>query len=656
MAEKNAIFGLFANDHASKVFKDLGLVAKKSAGHTKNLEDAVAKASVLSIKASEAQRQAQAKAQIAQAKYTETMQKATLTESQRLAAQERLTAALNLSDSATMKSEAALSALTSAEARATFGATKLGNAHQFANSKMASLFKNVTMGASAFAGYEIFKFGKQSVTAAEDFQVSQTKLETSIKNSGHAWAEYSKPVDNLNTKMAALGFRNTETQNALAVLTTALNDPAKALEYMGKVADLARHQNMPLADSALLVAKAYEGQLRPLRALGIDAGVAASGVLKIKTAHDAFIKARMKLAELENKSHSSGGKTVAQNNAVASSQQRLNGLLYKYNDPMQRTISQTNQINSARLRLAQAEGKGAVSASALKTAQDAVAATQQKYNDSLHSGEVLLDTVTKRMSGSAVAATNDLKVKQDALNASYEEMQRKVGMKLLPDLAKFTDWMNKSGIPDMEKLGHWVSVNKDNLELLGEGLAVFYVGSKLGVGLKEMNLLLKGTALAGGEAALAGKAVDAAWLPVAGTVGAVATAVAIINRLTKGLDPQKTLPKHLANGLDQLSKITGISAAGGSSKASGSSTSKNQLGPQLSIERANTPGNYGFDTPGNYGKQTGKPLTTSKGNTTNVTIHVHGSVTTEKKLIDAVHNGIAQNMKRAGKDPKTIGK
>jgi len=628
MAEKNAIFGLFTNDKASHVFKDLGIIAKKSAGMTDQLEVAVSKASKRAIAASESQRQAQAKATIAQTKYDEVLAKGNVTESQRLAAQERLTVALNRADVATVEAEASTSALTSAEARATFGAKQLGNAHGFANSKMGSLVKTVTAGASAFAGYEIFKFGKQSVTAAEDFQVSQTKLETSIKNSGHSWAEYAKPIDDVNTKMAALGFKNTETQDALAYMTSALKDPTKALDAMGTAADVARKYTMPLKEAAVLVAKGMQGFTKPLKAIGIDLPVAAAGALKLKNANDGLAKAQATVHDLQVKSHTSGGRTVAQTNAIATAQLRLNGLLYKYNDPMQRTISQTNQINAARLRLSQAEGKSTTSSTALATAQAEVLKWQQKVNDATSAGTDIRKGIDAVVGGSAVAATNDLTVKQDALNASYEEMQRKVGEKLLPDLEKLTDWMIKSGIPDMEKFGHWVSTNKDNIELLGEGLAVFYVGSKFSKGLEAITKLTVGSGLlkvaTGAESGLlskvgiGGTAAAATKLPVVGAViaGGIGAGL-VINRFTKNLDPLKTLVTAAERKNKEVWKNTSMSDA----------------------------------------KSKPKALTSaSKAPTIIVHNHIAGSVVTEKKLADTIHNHIAANMKRAGVNPKAIGK
>src|ERR1019366_3561770 len=324
--EKPAIFGLFAEDKASQVFKHLGQVAKKSASETATLSASVDKASLRAVKASENQKASLAKLKIAQASYGEMMLKNNVSQSASLASQERMRVAWNSSEKATIELAASTNALSVAEAKATLGADRAGSsAHH-----MGSLFKTAAIGAVSVGAFALFKFGKESLAAAASFQTSQVKLQTAIKDSGHSWDQYAKPVAALNTKMEALGFTSIETQDALAVMTTGLKDPTKAISLMSLAADVARYKNISLSDSALLLTKAQEGQLKAVKALGIDSGVAASGVLEIKTTNDALIKAEIHLAQVRAGKSGSSKSQIAHDNAQIKAQTHLATLQNKY--------------------------------------------------------------------------------------------------------------------------------------------------------------------------------------------------------------------------------------------------------------------------------------------------------------------------------------
>ena len=667
MSSNDAVFGLFAHDKASEVFKNLGKVAKTTAHDTQTMTEMVDKASHNAIMASNRELAASAKVQIEQQKLTELRTKGTATTSAMMAQEERLAAALRTSEVATQASASAATALTSAEARAAFGADTMGRGFGKAgigvgmmDSKFGKMVKTVTAASAAFAGYELFKFGKESVKAAEEFQLSQAKLQTAIANSGHSMTQYAKPVEELNTRFRKLGFTDSETADGLAVLTTSLKNPTKALSLMGTVADLARYKNLSLGDSALIVAKGYEGQLRPIRALGIDIPVAAGGALKLENANKALAKAQAHLLSLGGMVSVMNKKAVKEANAVSTAQLHLTNVTNKYSDPAKRNAAQTKAISAAQTVLTLEQQRGTVAHGGFQKAQEAVFAAQEKVNAAQTAGLKIVKAIADATKNQAANAAATLAGKQKVLNSELDHMKVTLGTDLMPLLNDFTDWSIKSGIPFME---HMMKFAKDHgKEIIGVmgAIATAFAAVKI----------------TNGVATLLGSIgkIKAAFVGLSATadVAAASEANALSANPLKNFGALKLLAPVAVSVLaaeafkksigDPLRKATGSGGALTSSNLSGANHLKGSVSAHPSLATSADGSTWMMDSNGNLIKMSGakkpvKPVSTGSSSPTHTTIiHVHGSVTTEKKLIETVHNGIAQNMKNSGKNPATIGK
>ena len=655
MANNDAVFGLFTNDKASEVFKRLGITARTTAEQTQTMTEVVEKAGAKAITANNKEIASKSKLAIEQQKLTELRAKDNVASSTMMAQQERVANAERNVAVATESNTKAVASLSSAQIRATTGADALGaSTHRLgdnsiiASSKLGHMFKMASQGAAIFAAYEIFKFGKESVKAAEDFQLSQAKLQVAIHNSGHAMTQYQKPIDALSTKFRHLGFTDTQTADGLAVLTTSLKDPAKALHLMGVAADLARYKNISLADSALVVAKGAEGQLRPLRALGIDLPVAAGGALKLMKAHEALAKAQANLAAIGGTVSVNNKQSVKEYNSVSNAQLHLTDLTRKYADPAKRTAEQTKVISAAQTTLNLVQTHGVTSNNRLQKAQEAVYKAQANVNAAASAGTKIQEGLAKAVNGQAAKAAETFKVKQDALNASLDHMKVKLGTDLLPVLQEFTDWADKSGVPFME---HMIDFSKNHgkeiVEVMGAIGTVFAAGKVMsGVdaivsGLGKIKKAMIGLRVVAAETAaaeaLAGGGAAAGTPAGALIVGAAGTAIA-----------GDYIGKHL------LPRILGGPNSPAAKKAA------KDLQSAVNSARALPTGTGGpaptFMSPAGS-PRTIKPITTpSHAPTTIIHQHIAGSVITEKHLIDTVHNGIAQNMRNSGVSPKVIGK
>ena len=115
----------------------------------------------------------------------------------------------------------------------------------------------------------------QSMGSADS--AAQQQLQAAITATGNTWGDYATQIDTTIKAGENFGQNAAQTQGALQALTTATNDPTKALQFMGVAFDLAAARHIDLVSAATLVARALEGNTRILKQYGIDTtGVATS--------------------------------------------------------------------------------------------------------------------------------------------------------------------------------------------------------------------------------------------------------------------------------------------------------------------------------------------------------------------------------------------
>jgi hypothetical protein len=636
MAEHNAMFGLFASGDASKVFKELGITAQKTSKDTSNLALTVEKASTRMTVAANKEQAAAAKVNIEQTKLNEMRAKGDISASSLMAQEERLAAAQRNSALAVSENAKATTYLAKSEAAANLEATHLnkgflglGGSTRTLGSRMASTAKLVGGMAAGFAAFKAFEFGKQSITAAEEFQTANTKLQISIKNTGRSFVDYKKPIAEASDRLGKWGFTAAETETALATMTTGLRNPLKALGLISLAADLARKNNMGLNDSALLLTKAQEGQLRGTHALGIDSGVAASGLLQIKNATLAHAKAVKHLQDLEGKSGAGNYKSTI------AAQERLNHLQAQHGNVSNRTISQSAQIAKAQDAVNKSQFRGQASNTALAKAQQAVIDTEAKLNDRLKAGAINIESINKAIGGTAEKmALDDYATKQKVLATSFDAMQVSLGNKLLPVLTGLTDWMNKDGIKDIKAIGGFFHDWGKEIAVVGTALVGFAAGTKILGGISIMTKAfagLRGAALAtAGAEALAGGATAAE----AAGIGAGLT---------------------IAEAIPGLGLIAGAAVGGGLLVGSflehQTKSHFNKAAKKMTPFKPTKSDIKAWEQPTYMSPATPMvpPLTGfSRMNAPHITVHVHGHVTTLPKLAADITPHLKQLVARSG--------
>jgi hypothetical protein len=283
-------------------------------------------------------------------------------------------------------------------------------------SKLQSVGKAALFGLGGIA----VAAGAMGVKAAIEGEAAHARLAQAIKNAGGSMEQLEPHINKLSDRFANLGFTNDEVETGLANMTTALRDPQKAMESMGMAADLARFKHISLADASTVVAKAMEGQLKPLKQLGIDLPVAAGGALKLEQAHDALAKA----------------------------QAGVNAVVAKYPDAASKASKHHAEYERATAK---------------------VEAAQAKLKDTQSAATEITKGLASAVGGQAVAASETWAGKIEALRAKSENLVEKLGNALLPVIT--------SVIAATVDVVTWFEHHKTTAEALGIVVGTVLVGA-----------------------------------------------------------------------------------------------------------------------------------------------------------------------------------
>lgn len=252
--------------------------------------------------------------------------------------------------------------------------------------------------------------GVASVKMASDYEQSHARLVTALTNSGSSWAQQKSAIDQVEASSRKLGFTDNDTEDALATMTRGMGSAKTAVGYLGIAQDLARAKGVSLAAAGLAVTKGFEGQLRPLKQMGIDLPIAAGGALKVKQAQIGLLTATQSLNLVEQK------------------------------------------IHAGRL-------KGAAASDALTAASQKLTAAQNKVKDSQQAGGQVLAALGSMLDGSASNAADTFEGKQRMLRAEMDHFGVQLGQMIIPILEKLASFLVNTVVPALQRVVGWVQSN-----------------------------------------------------------------------------------------------------------------------------------------------------------------------------------------------------
>jgi hypothetical protein len=466
--------------------------------------------------------------------------------------------------------------------------------------KMAAFGKAALFGLGTVA----VGVGGLSLKMAGEFEKAHARLEQSLSNVGTTFEAQKEQIDKADAAMEKFGFTNANTQDALAYLTTALKSPQKAFADLGLAADLAKFKNVDLASAALAVARAQEGNLRPLKQLGIDLAVTSGSAKSV---------------------------AAAQAN-VATQTQKLTTFLHAHNNAMS---------TSSKYHLT------------YQQMVDKLTASQKKLKDAQSAGTNIMIGLSKAIHGQAQKSAETFDGKLEALKAQTEDVGKNIGLWLIPKIeklvsaiAKTIDWFKKHkkiadaiafviGTTLVLAIGAYIaSLAKAQYQTTVKLLTM--VASWTGFATK-VEAAAAATTLAGAEMAAAGTAAEVAWLPFLGTIGAVAALAAGSYVAAKSM--KKNVIPGIVKGIENwaLSIIPGVNMP---KHAAGGIVTRPQMGML-----------------GEAGPEAIIPLNKAGGFGGGITIinNIQGSLVTEKQLAKQTLDNIGQLLRRQGASISVLG-
>lgn len=302
--------------------------------------------------------------------------------------------------------------------------------------------------------------GVAAVKAAETEQTAHAKLLASLKAAHQAWGTYKDGVEAADKAGEKFGYTTADTESALAQGVTSAGSMSKALRDLSLAQNIVALKGGDLSSAMTAVAKASEGQLRPLKALGIDLPVAAGGALKTKTAYEALLKAQQDLQDTETKLHETRTKAADDNaGKVATAEKTLIDLEQRLSVKKKISISDEQALARAKDAVTRAQQLTVPSSNDLAKAQQKVAQAQGKLNDTAHAGDKIITALSQKVKGQASAAAQTFAGKTKALQAQWEDFQATLGNKIIPYLLILMQIISRDLPPFMDRLGTgWVRV------------------------------------------------------------------------------------------------------------------------------------------------------------------------------------------------------
>jgi hypothetical protein len=250
-------------------------------------------------------------------------------------------------------------------------------------SKLSSVGKAAT---AAVAG-GLIALGVAAVDFGDKQELAQAQLQAALRASGESWDKVKGSVASTGAAATKYGFTQAQVDAALASGVISTQSYSKAHKELSVAIELAAAKHVDLQTAMVSVEKAANGQLRPLKQLGIDLPVATGGAEKLKKAND----------------------------ALASAQAGLNLLLL------------SGAENAPKNSKAYAAYEGALAK---------VHSAQQNVNDVSNTGNTILEALQKRMSGQASAAADTLQGRMAAMRAQAENVAASIGVRLIPILER----------------------------------------------------------------------------------------------------------------------------------------------------------------------------------------------------------------------------
>lgn len=275
-----------------------------------------------------------------------------------------------------------------------------------------------------------FAIGVSAVKAAVEAQKEDALLEQSIKNLTNATDEQTKKTfEYLDAAENAAGVNSDQLKPSFERILRTVKDLTKAQEIQKVAQDVAAGTGKSLTEVADSLARAYEGNVKGLKDLGVKLETTQTITKKVKVSKDDLVK-----AELSSKSATLG---------LQSAQERLNKVLANSKSDVLDVAQAQNALERAQLRAGDASD-------IYEKKQKNVGKTIRETKDVAVPFQTILDELSKQYEGAAAAAAETYAGKLEQVRTAFGKIKEDLGMIFLPALGNLITFIKESIVPTLK--------------------------------------------------------------------------------------------------------------------------------------------------------------------------------------------------------------
>jgi len=277
------------------------------------------------------------------------------------------------------------------------------------------------LGLATAVGTAAFAIGVSAVKAAIEDEKAQASLAQSLRNTTNATDEQIAATEAyIDATQRATGVSDDQLRPSLQRLLTSTNDLAKAQQLQKLALDVAAGSGKSLEEVSNILAKAYDGNFKALKNLGVELKTTTTSTKTLKVSKEDLAK-----QELNNESASL---------RVASAQERLNKVLNSAKSDSLDIQKAQNALEKAQLSAADASDK-------YNKIVDKQGKTIKVTKEEAVSFDEIVKQLNANFGGQAAVAAETFAGRMERIKITVNEAKEQLGFALFPILEKVATFM-----------------------------------------------------------------------------------------------------------------------------------------------------------------------------------------------------------------------
>ena len=277
------------------------------------------------------------------------------------------------------------------------------------------------LGLATAVGTAAFAIGVSAVKAAIEDEKAQASLAQTLRNTTKATDEQiAATEDYIDATQRATGVSDDQLRPSLQRLLTSTNDLQKAQKLQTLALDVAAGSGKSLEEVSNILAKAYDGNFKALKNLGVELKTTTTSTKTLKVSKEDLAK-----QELNNESASL---------RVASAQERLNKVLNNAKSDSLDIQKAQNALEKAQLSAADASDK-------YNKIVDKQGKTIKVTKEEAVSFDEIVKQLNANFGGQAAVAAETFAGRMERIKIVVNEAKEQIGVALLDVLERVAKFM-----------------------------------------------------------------------------------------------------------------------------------------------------------------------------------------------------------------------